>query len=529
MTVAGITRVEADGVPAIGYAVAASAGPAVRIALGFAGSDPARLDLTVSSVGVPLGAVSATVAAADPPLGSFVGGGTSQVLDLSESAPGRWTPSVPVHWQGDPDLPADAATRFVVTVTADGWTAPPQSRTWTWQADAAALDFAGAWPGNWTIAQPDGDTRTTWHRWDDRSPLVPAGGFVLACAATADADGSAWPEVAYDNGAHTTLTSAPLGPGLTGVRLVHAWDTELLTGAVFMDGCATVWVGPDGGEQPARPSDSWPGRVDGQSLAALHGRAAWGGAGDLGAAGRPVWRTDLLPLPAPADGPGPWRLRLVFASNTRDWDHRGWQIAALEPVAGDLPASALPIAWDAAGLAWTWPRIPTGEALFTVQRLEESGWVELLSRSFLPPFGDAQFSIPADEVLAALPARARTRSELRVIGPADHDGAALLASGSVVVFPDGGDGATISFSAPWPNPAGDGVRFLVTVAPGAAARLGIYDVAGRLAASYDYPPGEHLARWDGSGPDGRRVAAGTYILRLEGSNGIQTHKVVLLH
>ena len=529
VTIAGITRLATDGGPAVGYAVAASAGPALRVALGFDGTDPARLALSVSSVGAPVGEVSATVAAADPPLGAFVGGGTQQDLVLTESSPGRWTPAAPVYWQEDPGLPADAATRFVVTVTADGWTGPPQSRTWPWQADAEVLDFTGPWPGSWTIAQPDGDTRTTWHRWDDRSPLVPAGRFVLACTATADADGASWPDVAYDNGAHTTLTSAPLGPGLGGVRLVHTWDTELLTGTMFMDGCAAVWVGPDGVERQARPLDPWPGRVDGQSLAALHGRAAWGGPGDLGADGQPLWRTDLLPLPPPADGPGPWRLRLVFASNTRDWDHRGWQIAALESVAGELPASALPIAWNAAGLAWTWPGIPAGEARFTVQQLQESGWADLLARTFLPPFGDGRFSIPADEVLAALPERARTRAELRVVGPAAHEGPVLLASGSVVVFPDGGDGATISFSAPWPNPASDGVRFLVTVAPGAAARLRIYDVAGRLAASYDYPPGEHLARWDGSGPGGRRVAAGTYFLRLEGSNGVQTHKVVLLH
>ncbi len=527
VTLADIRRLEQDGVAAIGCTVTASEGPAVRIELGFNGADPAAMDLAVLSVGAALDLISATVAAADPALGAFVGGGTQRTVALTEISPGRWTPSESVTWQSDPGLAPDAATRFVVTIVGDGWTAPTQSRTWSWQADAAALDFTGAWPGAWTIAQPDGDTRTTWQRWDDRSPLVPVGHFVLACAATADATGAAWPDVAYDNGAHTTLTSAPLGPGLGAVRLLHAWDTELLTGDVYMDGCAAVWVGPDGAEQAARPVDPWPGRIDGQALAALHGQAAWGGPGDLAADQQPVWRTDLLPLPA--DGPGPWRLRLVFASNTRDWDHRGWQIAAIEPVFGAAAASALPISWDAARLAWTWPAVPEGETVFTVQRLEESGWVDLLARAFVPPFSDAQFAIPADEVLAALPDRARTRSELRVVGPAAHDGAALLASGSVVVFPDGGDGAAISFSAPWPNPASDGVRFLVSVAPGAAARLRIYDVAGRLTASYDYPPGEHLARWDGSGPGGRRVAAGTYFLRLEGSNGVQTHKVVLLH
>ena len=527
VTVAGIEPLDRDGVAAIGYAVSASEGPAVRIELGFSGADPAAMDLAVHSMGVPLGSVSATVAAAAPPLGVFVGGGTGRSLDLVESAPGRWTPADPVFWQSDAGLPADAATRFVVTVAADGWTAPGQARTWTWQADAAALDFSGAWPGTWTIAQPEGDTRTTWHRWDDRSPLVPGGSYVLACAAATDATGEAWPDVAYDNSAHTTLTSAPLGPGIRGVRLVHTWDTEQLVGDVFMDGCAASWVGPDGAEQEARPVDPWPGRVDGQSLAALHGRAAWGGPGTLGADQQPVWRTDILPVPT--DGPGPWRLRLVFASNSRDWDHRGWQIAAIEALFTVVPGSALPINWGSGGLAWAWPWPPAGEARFVVQRFGDHGWSDLLERTFFPPFADAHFTVAADAVLAALPAGKRTRSVLRVVGPLGAEASGPLASGSVVVFPDGGDGATVAFSAPWPNPASDGVRFLVTVPPGGAARLRIYDVAGRLAASYDYPPGEHLARWDGAGPGGRRVAAGTYFLRLEGSNGIQTHKVVLLH
>ncbi|MBE0567811.1 MAG: T9SS type A sorting domain-containing protein [Krumholzibacteria bacterium] len=88
---------------------------------------------------------------------------------------------------------------------------------------------------------------------------------------------------------------------------------------------------------------------------------------------------------------------------------------------------------------------------------------------------------------------------------------------------------TASFSRPWPNPATGGVRCRLTVPPGAPARLGIYDLAGRLVVAWDFGSGEHLVHWDGARRDGGRAAAGTYILRLEGSSGVLTHKVVLLH
>jgi hypothetical protein len=216
----------------------------------------------------------------------------------------------------------------------------------------------------------------------------------------------------------------------------------------------------------------------------------------------------------------------VFASNTRDWNHRGWQIAACEPLTGPVPDSALPVDWDGAELAWAWPTVPSGDPQFVVQRRTEDGWSDLLVRGYEPPLPVGRFAIPAADILAVLPGGARMRSALRVVGPS---GEGILASGPVVVFPDGGDGVDVAFGRPWPNPAADGVRFLVTVPAGPAALLSVYDLRGRRLRADLYPPGEHVGAWDGRAADGRRVAAGTYILRLEGSNGILQHKVVLLH
>ena len=65
--------------------------------------------------------------------------------------------------------------------------------------------------------------------------------------------------------------------------------------------------------------------------------------------------------------------------------------------------------------------------------------------------------------------------------------------------------------------------------PGAAdAALRIYDVSGRLVrelARERLPAGRHEFRWDGRDGEGRRVARGTYLARLEADQVVRTRKV----
>jgi hypothetical protein len=58
--------------------------------------------------------------------------------------------------------------------------------------------------------------------------------------------------------------------------------------------------------------------------------------------------------------------------------------------------------------------------------------------------------------------------------------------------------------------------------------VGVYDLRGRLLHEQELAAGSQQLVWDGRGPDGRRAASGTYLLRLEGSGRIVTRKVVLL-
>ncbi len=94
--------------------------------------------------------------------------------------------------------------------------------------------------------------------------------------------------------------------------------------------------------------------------------------------------------------------------------------------------------------------------------------------------------------------------------------------------------SALRLEGPVPNPyrAGAG-RLLVRYALPAAgpARIGVYDLAGRRVATLlegERDAGGGTARWDGRGDGGRRVAAGTYVIRLEAKAGQRTQKLVVV-
>jgi flagellar hook assembly protein FlgD len=70
-----------------------------------------------------------------------------------------------------------------------------------------------------------------------------------------------------------------------------------------------------------------------------------------------------------------------------------------------------------------------------------------------------------------------------------------------------------------------------TLAAPVRARLGIYDVAGRLVRTIvdeDLREGDHVATWDGRDGAGLRVSGGTYFVKLTAGDVTRTRKVVFL-
>jgi len=470
----------------------------LAFAAGAGGVQPASLSLRVETVGAPAwGALE---------------GGEPREVSLAPGLDGRWRPVTAVRFVTDPGLPSGATTRFRYTLAGPGVADTVAERDWVWSAADGTLDFAAAWPGTWLAEQPSGPG-TAWRRWSGADSPAADGLPVLACTGEA-ADPAAWPAVSYTNGGRARLTSGPLGPGVACVRLLHWVDVETLPGGVPMDGATASWVAPDGREVAAAPLGGWPARVDGSSGSALRGRGSFGREpGELDPGLRPVWRSDVVPLPGAESGAGPWRLRLELAANAL-WRGRGWLVADLRAL-GALPPPAL--AWGEA-LAWNWPGSAAPATLTVQARVPpDSTWVQVLTTEGAP--------VPAARLRALLPGDARTRHEVRVIGPAAWG---LLALGPVTVYV--GDQAVAGpLGEPWPNPATGEVRLTVALPPGAAARLEVHDLRGRRVHARDLAPGTSFVTWDGRDDRGRRLPSGSYILRLSGAGPASARKVVLAH
>lgn len=91
-------------------------------------------------------------------------------------------------------------------------------------------------------------------------------------------------------------------------------------------------------------------------------------------------------------------------------------------------------------------------------------------------------------------------------------------------------GACAAFAA-LPNPAAGALRFRFTLPAADATRITIYDTAGRvvrLLLRDTFPAGHHEAEWDGKDEEGRRVASGVYIARLQTDHLDEKRRITLL-
>lgn len=503
--------------------VASAGAPWVAFTFAFPTSPPYALDLTADIGGGDVASLHARVELAQATAwGAFAGGASFAECELTRMRAGHWVAAAPPVWIANAFEPG-ACTAFIVTLTAPGMATTTAGRNWCWEGGGDALDFAADWPGRWTTDQPQGPG-TSWRRWTGAASPTLDGSPVLVCTGDG-ADADAWPAIAYTNGGHARLTSGPLPPAVTAVRLVHWVDVETLPGGAPMDGASAAWVGPDGAEVAVDPVGGWRAYVDDTSGSALHGRGAFADArAALDGDQHPLWRADVLPVPLAA---GPWRLRLDFAANNL-WRGRGWLVAACQPLIG-APAAAdiTPVV----GVALTWGSGPV--ALFdgpstewTVQAraLPDSTWRDALA--FAAEGVATGVAASLAEIARNTTFESGARLELRVTGGTPWG---MLASAPVAWYPDGDVAAPALLGAPWPNPAPGMVRFTLVVPDGSEARLRIFDLGGRLVHARAASAGTTFAQWDGRDDDGRRLPAGTYILELEGAGPGVTRKVVLWH
>ncbi len=461
--------------------------------------------------------------------GGFPGGTQTVDFQLANSD-GIWTPINPVLFVGPNNPEAGATTIFAFRFFADGVELPLENRPWVWLNDSSAFEFNNpAWIF-WEQDFSGGATNTRWHLWDQAPFLTADASAILACTDEIHSNSEDWPNVLYGNGSRTAIISPPLGEKIRSIQLTHAIEVEYLHAGIVMDGAAAFWQGATGILLPAEPLDGWNAQISVQSNNGLNGAGVFADSLLVFADNQyPQWRIDVLSLPVVPGGP--WRLRLEFASNSL-WRRRGWFIAKMVPMEG-YPAPAFPVVWNPsagecpAGLSFGLPFPPVDFSNPVVEYYDENhgSFAEILHQDGRIATCSTGFVLPRDFVLDSLRPSGLTRHLLRVVvqGPQGD-----VASRAVVVYPDRGAQPVVYLEQPYPNPSLGGVKFLMDIPSGGPAKLRIYDLRGRRVFSQDYSSGRHQVFWSGSDTDGRRLPAGTYYLKLEGSGFSSLRKVVLV-
>ncbi|MBN1423338.1 T9SS type A sorting domain-containing protein [Candidatus Fermentibacteria bacterium] len=86
--------------------------------------------------------------------------------------------------------------------------------------------------------------------------------------------------------------------------------------------------------------------------------------------------------------------------------------------------------------------------------------------------------------------------------------------------------------SPFPNPGGSSFTLTYALPAAADVTLGLFDLAGRQVHRFDVgaqAAGTHRMVWNGHDGEGRRVSAGTYLLRLQADDQERSERVVVLH
>ena len=90
---------------------------------------------------------------------------------------------------------------------------------------------------------------------------------------------------------------------------------------------------------------------------------------------------------------------------------------------------------------------------------------------------------------------------------------------------------TFSLEQNVPNPFNPETTIRFNLPLSQPIRLTIFDLAGQtvdILAQTDYPSGYHTLTWDGRDDDGRAVASGVYLYRLQTPFAALTRKLLLL-
>lgn len=491
-------------------------------------SSPVTLAVQVRSHGTGIQTLTGRVDLSGNGGGAFANGQQSLAFTLRPTGD-FWAPESSLVFFPAQNPQPGASTEFHFQFTADQVLLPGMDRTWVWAPDDGVFAFQQPDWIPWQQEIPLDQPGMAWHRWSGQPFLTTDGSPVLACTGDQFLTSAQWPEVLYGQHARAALISPALSAEIRGVQMIHSLEVEYLRPGTVMDGAVVFWQGPAGQRVPAVPLDGWDAVISPQSDNTLGGRGCLADSAlVLDDLGHPRWRCDVFPLP---DQPGPWQLGLELSSNSL-WRRRGWFIARMKgltrlPLKSFSPRWRDPTSPCTGMLTWSYP--DPGEIFVdpVVEFLDPAvgSFVALPHQA-----GNIQacadgWALPGELLLEGLQPGGRYRHQVLVSATGPFG---VVASRPEVVYPDGGRQPISHLEQPFPNPSRGGVKFQVENPTSDWAQLRIFDLRGRLVHEQDFPTGRHQVFWSGEDAQGRRLASGTYYLKLAGSGFSSTRKVVLI-
>jgi uncharacterized membrane protein len=205
------------------------------------------------------------------------------------------------------------------------------------------------------------------------------------------------------------------------------------------------------------------------------------------------------------------------------WQDANWNQGYWMATLGQNPTPAFMMEFTAT------PRSYAVDLSFRVGAQASPGDFELVGRR-----GEAEWIVPVNQDRDLFTA---------------HDDAPVLRQGGEVTYNlfflgDGGrelvrsEAVQLDWTAPVtriigasPNPFGPRTTLSFSLANSGPARVSVYDLAGRqvaVLADRSFDAGQHEVTWDGTGPDGRSLANGVYLVRLQGDGQVRQARVTLV-
>jgi photosystem II stability/assembly factor-like uncharacterized protein len=325
-----------------------------------------------------------------------------------------------------------------------------------------------------------------------------------------------------DGATFTDITDRIAGPVPSGICGLWAVNENVIYGVGWYAGPAHFVKTTDGGQ-------TWTSRSMSAHIGSLVDVYFWdeqrgiavGGTAGAGSNSRAV-------VLLTEDGGETWTVRHTSA-DTGEWS---WKITFPTPTTGyvsvegnGFPAKILKT--TNAGLTWSEQLIPQSPHLQGLGFItEEIGWASGRGLTSVTTDGGQRWEpLTLDGSINRFEFFGDTLGY--AMGTRIYELTRLTTTNAEGTLPASAAAITSSF----PNPFAASATIEYQTDRAGDVTLEVYDVLGRrvavLARGFR-PAGPHEAAWDGQGEDGRRLASGTYLLRLTAGDRVATRRLTLL-